>query len=448
MTQLNIKKSSVNDFWQTKSRFYIRRKVPPTGCTVTRRISRLAAETLNLKSVKPTTRPTCKRVKKTKVPESKKTKVPESKKTKVPESKKTKVLESKKTKVPESKKTKVPERKKRKTPEPKFKPDKRQKIPKSNTDSIKAKSIKKMQTLRGIYNSGYEFPSWVIPTVSKHFDVLMKPATVYYTKGANLSTVKKLALKREPVNITTNQYYNRGKLAKEFGWSDGYYKSYYSQNLKLAPNIAVYTPTFVDMTVNGKRSMSTKIHIINSIGYAFDSKRQPDYSYLMQKADIRKELINSYVEIFKKIYACAKDIKADTVVMSLVGANNFAKLYMEKGKKLGPTGFQRNVWVPAFQKVYNTTKDQVKTVFMGSYGTTALNLLNETDEFFDIGYFPDAIAEVNPRKTLFVNAWDPISVPGNGNKQDNSLDGYIGRLTNIAVNGTSMTNPYLKFKQV
>ena len=50
---------------------------------------------------------------------------------------------------------------------------------------------------------------------------------------------------------------------------------------------------------------------------------------------------------------------------------------------------------------------------------------------------------MDAKKTLFVNAWDMLSIPGNGNKGDSSLDGRIGRVTNIALNGTSMTNPYL-----
>ena len=33
---------------------------------------------------------------------------------------------------------------------------------------------------------------------------------------------------------------------------------------------------------------------------------------------------------------------------------------------------------------------------------------------------------------LFVNAWDPHSVVGNGNSNDNSLDGFIGRYTDMA----------------
>jgi len=42
---------------------------------------------------------------------------------------------------------------------------------------------------------------------------------------------------------------------------------------------------------------------------------------------------------------------------------------------------------------------------------------------------------------LFVNAWDPHSVVGNGNSNDNSLDGWIGRFTDMAPMSFQPTNP-------
>lgn len=51
-------------------------------------------------------------------------------------------------------------------------------------------------------------------------------------------------------------------------------------------------------------------------------------------------------------------------------------------------------------------------------------------------------------KTLFINAWDPFSIIGNGNANDNTLDGYFGRITAMSVLGWSMTNPHVKFESV
>jgi len=42
---------------------------------------------------------------------------------------------------------------------------------------------------------------------------------------------------------------------------------------------------------------------------------------------------------------------------------------------------------------------------------------------------------------LFVNAWDPHSVVGNGNSNDYSLDGWVGRCTDMAPTSFQPTNP-------
>lgn len=51
-------------------------------------------------------------------------------------------------------------------------------------------------------------------------------------------------------------------------------------------------------------------------------------------------------------------------------------------------------------------------------------------------------------ETVLVNAWDPWSLIGNGNVFDNSLDGYWGRCSNMAVLGWLRTNPDMQFVAV
>jgi hypothetical protein len=45
---------------------------------------------------------------------------------------------------------------------------------------------------------------------------------------------------------------------------------------------------------------------------------------------------------------------------------------------------------------------------------------------------------------LFVNAWDPHSIVGNGNFNDNSLDGFIGRYTDMSPMSFHPTNPNIQ----
>ena len=50
--------------------------------------------------------------------------------------------------------------------------------------------------------------------------------------------------------------------------------------------------------------------------------------------------------------------------------------------------------------------------------------------------------------TRYVNAWDPWSMVGNGNESDQSLDGYWGRSTAMAVICWPLSNPHMQFTEV
>ena len=82
-------------------------------------------------------------------------------------------------------------------------------------------------------------------------------------------------------------------------------------------------------------------------------------------------------------------------------------------------------------------------MFMGERG-------NPTLKYKNLGLFPTILEHPDIKykldDTLLINAWDCWSVPGNGNEYDNSLDGYIGRYTQIGINGTSITNKYLTYE--
>lgn len=74
---------------------------------------------------------------------------------------------------------------------------------------------------------------------------------------------------------------------------------------------------------------------------------------------------------------------------------------------------------------------------------------NQKTKTFNGGYIPDILDNDNDMEhTLYVNAWDPWSLIGNGNERDNSLDGYWGRCSNMAILGWSLTNPFIKYRSV
>jgi hypothetical protein len=65
---------------------------------------------------------------------------------------------------------------------------------------------------------------------------------------------------------------------------------------------------------------------------------------------------------------------------------------------------------------------------------------------FNGGMIPDILddPEEDYKTTLYVNAWDPWSLIGNGNNRDRSLDGSWGRCSNMSVLGWYLTNPHMK----
>ena len=341
----------------------------------------------------------------------------------------------------------------------------------------------KMKKLYNIYENdtfeNYAFPDWAIDKVLEHKDDLMKNVRVYYDKGADLKVVKKLVKEREPVNIATDlppQHYNKEKLKKEFGWEEGYYNTYYKacKEKKLAPNIAVYTPAYFSPFLDGAHPDKITdyvkdglfLHIINCVGYAFDHEDQVDYKYFFPKGkkwdNVKPLLIQRYKNIFNKIFKCAEDLGLDFIVMSFIGGGAFCELI-----PTGPHGadstviFIRDVFAPAFFYCLenSTLKSSAVIKFMGITNPKTRQIFNDHIQDHDsnsntyiiepIGLFPDIFNDqqwnqADLDKILFVNAWDPLSLPGNGNAEDEFLDGHIGRRTTIALTGSSMINSHIK----
>lgn len=284
--------------------------------------------------------------------------------------------------------------------------------------------------IRSTYDKGYEFPQWSLEYFKKYGSELGKQCVVYYSDG-DLQSAKRLAIEREPVNIEMERHYDKDKLQQLFGWRHGFYGTFFEQTGTLAPNLAIYTPSFVV----DRNNQMVPLHIINSIGYAFDSTKQPDYKVLHKKKD---ELFYRYVNVFKKILRCVKDKEFDVVVMSLVGGGVFSDLW---------ENFLPTIWAPAFRHVFQNNNNKFKILFMGP------NNLPLTKDMIgmkveNVGLFPDCIETVSSsfdiRKCLFVNAWDPWSMAGNGNGMDKSLDGFIGRRSMIALLCWPLTNTHLQ----
>ena len=284
------------------------------------------------------------------------------------------------------------------------------------------------QNLLECYYPGFEPPEIYDTT-------LMQSCKVFYHKNDKLQDVKRLVHEREPVNIAMNRIYNENKLHRRFKFRKGYYRICpVSKENTTPPNFIVYTPTLV-------LHFDKIVHILNAVGLAFDSPKQRDFQ-LYQKLSKKplgtdtkhvQHAKKFYERLFCLIFEAAIHLQKKTIVMSLVGANNFASLWNG-----GPSTFENEIWLPSFYKVVQEyKKSNLHIMFMGA----------DVPGYDNLGYFPQLLLHPKIKclhRTLFINAWDCWSIPGNGNSMDNSLDGHIGRNTQIGILGTSLTNPYLK----
>ncbi len=328
-------------------------------------------------------------------------------------------------------------------------------LPKTKVpEGEKTDCIENAKKLYDVYDRKFAFPLWVINFLEdSDVQSYFTKTKVYYAAKHNKTEIEKLCLEREPVNIDMERFYDQQLLQQAFGWKLSRYQTYWDTNGQLAPNFGIYCVTPVKRTE--KDPSYKKVHVYNAIGAALDNEKQPDYQFFIKNREttwIVYKLRAFYDNVFTSIFECMKDNKLEYLVMSGVGANNFARLYPG-----GLSAFQRQIWAPIFFEVYETYKylfgDQSvakKVFFMGFDKSPAQTLLRTQYglDIKDIGFFPNLLKSISPSsldKTLIVNAWDPHSIVGNGNSNDNSLDGFVGRVTACSVLCWPKTNEYMEY---
>jgi hypothetical protein len=313
--------------------------------------------------------------------------------------------------------------------------------------------------MKKIYTDGYGPPDWVGDKyVDKdHFARSAPKAKLFYDQDADVQEVKKVAKEREPVNITMNRYFNEELMQETFGYSKSYYQRYYKENGYLAPNIGVLTHSIIRIPNKTDSGYTERqMNIYHAIGAALDHKDQPDYNVFIEqgnKPDV-DGLKEFYVSVFMKIFNAAAWFNAPGIVMSLVGADAFARGYPgQKGK------MQTDVWIPAFKFVLEYTtrilkrekKSAIRLALMcdkkKSENDPAYKYMTKNAKAKDVGLFPDFLESNEDYKEhkdwILVNAWDCHTIPGNGNENDPTLDGRIGRISEIQYIGWGEANPAL-----
>lgn len=137
--------------------------------------------------------------------------------------------------------------------------------------------------------------------------------------------------------------------------------------------------------------------------------------------------------IFEKILRCAKDNDYKSIYIDGPGCGAFAgpdseyvikvynKFFNEYKKKLNKDGI----------RLINGYKENPKLFPNKNY-----NKLNCFTEKWKKNFG-------EPEKILFINNWDPHSLPGNGNNADYSVDGGYGRNAPISIIGCASINEHL-----
>lgn len=270
------------------------------------------------------------------------------------------------------------------------------------------------EALRGVYDSGYEFPAW---SLRGRFDWASGQATtrlLYDSSAGSEETAMRLLTEREPTNIAMDRHYDESAMRKKFGWKRGAYAE--STSKKLMPAIAVSCVAIVR-----RSGVAVRVPVINLIGLALDSRKQPDYKYLsgLSGKAIEKCVRRHYCTMWRFAFRDAKLRGCKTLVYYHVGAGAFSTLL----KQLIPNA---DFDALLLEEMGNAKREEkcVRSVRCVKGANIPTSLFPAPED-----------------KALYVNAWDPWSFVGNGNRKDNSLDGFWGRCSDMALRCWPLTNP-------
>ena len=317
-----------------------------------------------------------------------------------------------------------------------------------------------------LYEDRFRPPRWSLLDVgTTDWNDAAAQATVFFMDGADNRGLKMCVQKRQAVNI--GFHIN--------GTPESGYEEYYRLTGRLAPNFALYLHAKID-TKNPNQNLSDvpsvfdtfvggdRYHVINSIGFAFDLDKQPDYKYFEMTTFPKHKHVEFQTHVtnmMRLIFRCAAEKKLPNVVLSYVGGSAFATKF-----KPNQAAYKDYFFEALRECILSRNKDRpTRIAFMG-LGDEAHEMelkqqvaqlckenRIETPESINIGRIPKAfqVAELNgfPReKTLYVNAWDPHSAVGNGNAGDPTLDGVFGRRSDMAFMSLPFINPAIRYTRV
>ena len=313
-----------------------------------------------------------------------------------------------------------------------------------------------------ISNPLYSPPDWSKQLVGTGDWNARAPHVITFCHAhSDLTEVERVVSEREPVNIGMDQQPFDPKMRS------GYYELYQKNN-KLPPNFALYMLARVQV----QKGVFLNAHVINSIGFAFDHPDQPDQRYF--SSDFKQKEIEFKTvlyDMFRLIFACAQKKQLSKICFCYIGGNAFARNFPDGNYNKNGSHDYLPFFIEAFtEALKNAVKTHTLLTYISLMGkdvgnpetiqltnTVSLEMsraifsvnhtITHSIQYSFEGRIPDIIIPaplaVDTLDTLFVNAWDPHSVVGNGNLHDDSIDGFFGRFSDMGYMSYPAINPYV-----
>ena len=283
------------------------------------------------------------------------------------------------------------------------------------------------------YYPEYKPPAWVESECESILARLGTEAMVLYVEGTEMDRVEMLAREREPVvignPITLNPKYNLEEMKHVFpDWTGGAYGKLSEGGTQLPPQIAVACET----PVRWGEGEPVDVAVVSIVAMAFDHENQPDYTYfhdengLLKVEDLIRAMAQAYILAFEAAHQMGR-----TLYVSAIGDGAFRPRVHYPAAE----SFVQDIVVPAVQRAAALYPNQAFEWVKHPPYSVPESFFNSKTPTYSSGL----------DKKLFVNAWDPWSMLGNGNSSDQSLDGFWGRSSAIALLGWPRSNPSIKY---
>ncbi|KAL7539671.1 hypothetical protein ACHAXR_012181 [Thalassiosira sp. AJA248-18] len=227
------------------------------------------------------------------------------------------------------------------------------------------------------------------------------------------------------------------------------------------PQIAAYAKTPMRYVVNNTSySNEDGVHVLSLVGAGFDAWQQPDYQYYYDRktqdirSDRQEEFYHERQVAFVIALQCAFDHQLDIIQFVAIGAGAFSSLLPQDRvlevlemawESEEVQSYKKTLEARLGRQIIFSFRVEPPYSHNNGFGSGVPSFYKESG-WTDDGHgkdWKDAIT-----RTLFINAWDPWSLVGNGNDMDYSVDGMYGRQSALALLCWPITNPHIQYKKV